>query len=164
MHSGFSNLRSALPMNLKAHYTGFKIWAGALPDIERICDDLARVPRRTRRTVSVRREAVHGRRHVRAGVHALPHLRRGARRDLRRLLRGHHGDAADAGVDRRGAKPSRRNWKSSTSSSSSRSSLFQLRAGTLDHVLPLRQIDLDRLANSSGVPPAGSSPIARTAP
>src|SRR5258707_1207570 len=23
MHSGFSNLRSALPMNLKAHYTGF---------------------------------------------------------------------------------------------------------------------------------------------
>src|SRR5215475_15951623 len=24
MHSGFSNLRSALPMNLKAHYPGFK--------------------------------------------------------------------------------------------------------------------------------------------
>src|SRR5258707_12990012 len=24
MHSGFSNLRSALPMNLKAHYKGFK--------------------------------------------------------------------------------------------------------------------------------------------
>jgi glutathione S-transferase len=29
MHSGFSNLRSALPMNIKAHYPGFKVWAGA---------------------------------------------------------------------------------------------------------------------------------------
>jgi len=36
MHSGFSNLRSALPMNLKAHYPGFKAWGGARADIERI--------------------------------------------------------------------------------------------------------------------------------
>ena len=36
MHSGFHNLRSALPMNLKARYTGFKVWAGAQPDIDRI--------------------------------------------------------------------------------------------------------------------------------
>jgi glutathione S-transferase len=36
MHSGFANLRSALPMNLKARYKGYKIFAGALPDIERI--------------------------------------------------------------------------------------------------------------------------------
>jgi glutathione S-transferase len=36
MHSGFSNLRSALPMNLKAHFPGFKSWAGARGDIERI--------------------------------------------------------------------------------------------------------------------------------
>jgi glutathione S-transferase len=36
MNSGFANLRSALPMNLKARHPGFKIWAGALPDIERI--------------------------------------------------------------------------------------------------------------------------------
>jgi glutathione S-transferase len=36
MHSGFANLRSALPMNLKAHFPGFKVWAGAKPDIERI--------------------------------------------------------------------------------------------------------------------------------
>jgi glutathione S-transferase len=36
MHSGFSNLRSALPMNIKAHYPGFKVWAGAQADIERI--------------------------------------------------------------------------------------------------------------------------------
>jgi glutathione S-transferase len=36
MHSGFSNLRSALPMNLKAHYPGFKVWAGAQADIARV--------------------------------------------------------------------------------------------------------------------------------
>ena len=36
MHSGFSNLRSALPMNLKAHHPGFKVWAGARADIDRI--------------------------------------------------------------------------------------------------------------------------------
>jgi glutathione S-transferase len=37
MHSGFSNLRAALPMNLKAKHIDFKIWAGAKPDIQRIC-------------------------------------------------------------------------------------------------------------------------------
>jgi glutathione S-transferase len=36
MHSGFSNMRSALPMNLKAHHPGFKVWAGAQADIDRI--------------------------------------------------------------------------------------------------------------------------------
>jgi glutathione S-transferase len=36
MHSGFSNLRSALPMNIKAHHPGFKVWAGAQADIERV--------------------------------------------------------------------------------------------------------------------------------
>jgi glutathione S-transferase len=36
MHSGFSNLRSALPMNLKARHPGFKIWSGAQADIDRI--------------------------------------------------------------------------------------------------------------------------------
>jgi len=36
MHSGFSNLRAALPMNLKAHHPGFKVWAGAQADIDRI--------------------------------------------------------------------------------------------------------------------------------
>jgi glutathione S-transferase len=34
MHSGFGNLRSALPMNLKAHHPGFKIWSGAHADID----------------------------------------------------------------------------------------------------------------------------------
>ena len=34
MHSGFANLRSALPMNLKSHFPGFKVWAGAQADID----------------------------------------------------------------------------------------------------------------------------------
>jgi glutathione S-transferase len=38
MHSGFANLRSALPMNLKAHYPNFKIWAGAQADIDRVVE------------------------------------------------------------------------------------------------------------------------------
>lgn len=38
MNSGFANLRSALPMNLKAHHPGFKVWAGAQPDIDRIIE------------------------------------------------------------------------------------------------------------------------------
>ena len=36
MHSGFINLRSALPMNIKGHYPAFKVFAGAQADIERI--------------------------------------------------------------------------------------------------------------------------------
>ena len=38
MNSGFANLRSSLPMNLKAHHPGHKIWGGALPDIERVVE------------------------------------------------------------------------------------------------------------------------------
>jgi glutathione S-transferase len=37
MHSGFHNLRSALPMNLKAHFPSFSVWTGAQGDIERVC-------------------------------------------------------------------------------------------------------------------------------
>ena len=36
MHSGFYNLRSALPMNLKARHKAFKIFSGARPDVERV--------------------------------------------------------------------------------------------------------------------------------
>jgi glutathione S-transferase len=36
MHSGFHNLRSALPMNLKAHFPGFNVWAGAQADVDRV--------------------------------------------------------------------------------------------------------------------------------
>jgi len=38
MHSGFYNLRSALPMNIKARYEGFRTWAGAAPDIARVTE------------------------------------------------------------------------------------------------------------------------------
>ena len=36
IHSGFANLRSALPMNLKVRHERFPIFSGAKPDIERI--------------------------------------------------------------------------------------------------------------------------------
>jgi glutathione S-transferase len=36
MHSGFSSLRSALPMNLKGHFPEHKVWARAAGDIERV--------------------------------------------------------------------------------------------------------------------------------
>jgi len=36
IHSGFHNLRSALPMNLRLRHGSFKIFSGARPDIERI--------------------------------------------------------------------------------------------------------------------------------
>ncbi len=36
MHSGFANLRAALPMNIKARHRNFKVWAGAQADIDRI--------------------------------------------------------------------------------------------------------------------------------
>ena len=38
MNSGFANLRSALPMNLKGRFPKHKIWTGAKPDIERIVE------------------------------------------------------------------------------------------------------------------------------
>jgi glutathione S-transferase len=36
IHSGFTNLRSALPMNLKVRHEKFPVFTGAKPDIERI--------------------------------------------------------------------------------------------------------------------------------
>lgn len=36
MHSGFVSLRSALPMNLKGHFPGFKVWSRAQADIDRV--------------------------------------------------------------------------------------------------------------------------------
>ncbi|TNC13723.1 glutathione S-transferase [Methylobacterium terricola] len=38
MHGGFINLRSALPMNLRARYTDFKLWGGAQADIARVVE------------------------------------------------------------------------------------------------------------------------------
>jgi glutathione S-transferase len=34
--SGFANLRTALPMNIRARHTGFTVWEGAQTDIDRI--------------------------------------------------------------------------------------------------------------------------------
>src|SRR5215210_6904791 len=36
MHSGFTSLRSALPMNIKRSFPGHKVWARAVADIERV--------------------------------------------------------------------------------------------------------------------------------
>jgi len=36
MHSGFGAMRGALPMNIKAHFSGFKVWSRAQADIDRI--------------------------------------------------------------------------------------------------------------------------------
>ena len=36
IHSGFSVLRSSLPVNLKGHFPGFKVWSRAEADIKRI--------------------------------------------------------------------------------------------------------------------------------
>jgi glutathione S-transferase len=36
MHSGFSALRSSLPMNIKAHFPKFRLWSRAQADVDRI--------------------------------------------------------------------------------------------------------------------------------
>lgn len=36
MHSGFSAMRSSLPMNIKAHHPNYKLWSRARTDIDRI--------------------------------------------------------------------------------------------------------------------------------
>lgn len=38
MHSGFANMRSSMPMNIKARHPNYKIFAGARPDVARITD------------------------------------------------------------------------------------------------------------------------------
>ncbi len=74
MHSGFSNLRSALPMNVKARLSGLQGLGRRAGRHRPRADDLARVPRGLQGTVPVRQAALHGRRHVRAGVLALHDL------------------------------------------------------------------------------------------
>ena len=85
MNSGFANLRSALPMNLKAHFPAQGLGRRAARHRPHR-RDLDRVPRHLRRPVPVRRAARHGRRDVRAGRHAVPDLRREARQALHLLL------------------------------------------------------------------------------
>jgi glutathione S-transferase len=38
MHSGFVSLRTALPMNLKARFPGFKVWSRAQADVDRVVE------------------------------------------------------------------------------------------------------------------------------
>jgi len=38
IHSGFTTLRASLPVNLKGHFPGFKIWSRAQADIDRITE------------------------------------------------------------------------------------------------------------------------------
>ena len=91
MHSGFVNLRSSLPMNVKARHADFPLWSGAQADIDRVVGDLAGQPRQLRRALPLRRDTHDGGRDVRPGLLARPHLRREARRRLPRLPR-HHPD------------------------------------------------------------------------
>jgi glutathione S-transferase len=37
IHSGFTTLRASLPVNLRGHFPGFKIWTRAQADIDRVC-------------------------------------------------------------------------------------------------------------------------------
>jgi glutathione S-transferase len=38
MHSGFASMRSALPMNIKAHFPSYKVWSRAQADINRVLE------------------------------------------------------------------------------------------------------------------------------
>jgi glutathione S-transferase len=38
IHSGFTTLRASLPVNLRGHFPGFKIWTRAQADIDRVCE------------------------------------------------------------------------------------------------------------------------------
>jgi glutathione S-transferase len=38
MHSGFGSMRASLPMNIKAHFPGFKVWSRAQADIDRVLE------------------------------------------------------------------------------------------------------------------------------
>jgi glutathione S-transferase len=37
IHSGFTTLRASLPVNLKGHFPGFKVWNRAQADVDRVC-------------------------------------------------------------------------------------------------------------------------------
>ena len=38
MHAGFANLRAGLPMNIRARYANYPVWAGVQADIDRILE------------------------------------------------------------------------------------------------------------------------------
>ncbi len=74
MHSGFANLRSALPMNLRAHYPGFKVWAGVQADIDRVVAIWRECLAKYGGPYLFGAQARNGGRDVCAGRDPLPHL------------------------------------------------------------------------------------------
>ena len=73
IHSGFTTLRASLPVNLKGHFPGFKIWSRAQADIDRVCAIWRECLEKVRRAVPVRR-AHHGGCDVCAGCDPLHDL------------------------------------------------------------------------------------------
>ena len=113
MHSGFTNLRSALPMNLQGALSGLQDLGRRAGRHRPHHRDLARMP------ASIAGPILFGAN----PAWPTPCLRRCARASspmtlsstgVRGLLQDHHGDAGHAGMDRGGARPSPTNWKSST--------------------------------------------------
>jgi glutathione S-transferase len=102
MHSGSFNLRSALPMNIRRKHSEFKVYSGALEDIDRVLTIWRACHEEIRRPLALRQAAEHGRRDVRAGVLAVLDLRRRSRPHLRRVRQEGARKPADEGVDRGG--------------------------------------------------------------
>ena len=99
---------------------GFKVWAGAQADIDRIDGDLARMPGDLRRAVPVRRAPPWPTRCTRRCARASSPTTCKLDARLRRLLRRDHGAAGDGANGSRPPGTSRRKSKSSTWSSEPR--------------------------------------------
>jgi glutathione S-transferase len=91
MHSGFSALRSSLPMNLRTQGRRIAIWSAAQADIDRITEIWRGMPEHMEGAVAVRTPANGRRCHVCAGCHPLPQLRRAGRSGVRGVLRTYLG-------------------------------------------------------------------------
>ena len=74
MHGGFYNMRSALPMNLRARYPGFRVFTGAKGDIRRVLTIWNECFDQYGGRFLFGDDADAGGRHVRAGLHPLCHL------------------------------------------------------------------------------------------
>ena len=74
MHSGFSALREALPMNLRLFRPGFAVWSAVQADIDRITEIWRECLTDMEGAVAVRREADDRGCDVRTGRHAVPQL------------------------------------------------------------------------------------------
>lgn len=101
MHSGFASLRSSLPMNLKAHFPGFKVWSRAQGDIDRVLEIWKDC------LVTYGGPYLFGKKPCLADAMYAPVVTRFLTYDVaidkvRRLLQAHHGIASHAGVGGRG--------------------------------------------------------------